>query len=49
MYNPVNNVIYQKTDEGVTRTIYDDYSRVVQEITSEDYSADDDSIAGKEA
>lgn len=32
------------TDSSETRTIYDDYSRVVQEITQEDYKSDLDGL-----
>ncbi|MCM1115458.1 MAG: DNRLRE domain-containing protein [Clostridium sp.] len=44
-YSPVGNVIYQRDNDSVTRTIYDDYSRVVQEIGSEDYKESEDSIS----
>ncbi len=44
MYNPLGDVIYEKSDSSETRTIYDDYSRVVQEITQEDYKSDLDGL-----
>ena len=44
MYNPLGDVIYEKSNSSETRTIYDDYSRVVQEITQEDYKSNLDGL-----
>lgn len=44
IYDPLGNVIYEKASDSETRTIYDDYSRVVQKITDEDYDPDLDGL-----
>lgn len=43
-YNPLDDVIYEKYDNEISRTLYDQYGRVVQEIESQDYTAADDGI-----
>lgn len=44
-YNPLGNIIYVRTGGEVTRTLYDKYGRVVQEIEPQDYSASDDGLS----
>ena len=44
IYDPLGNVIYENLNNNETRTIYDDYSRIVQEIPSEDYNPDLDGL-----
>lgn len=44
-YNPQGEVIYEKSGDDVTRTLYDSLGRVVQEIEPQDYAASDDSIS----
>ena len=43
-YNPLGNIIYERTGSEVTRTLYDKYGRVIQGIEPQDYSASDDGI-----
>ena len=43
-YNPLDDVIYEKYDNEISRTLYDQYGRIVQEIESQDYTAADDGI-----
>ena len=44
-YNPLGDVIFEKSGNDVTRTIYDKYGRAIQEIEPIDYSASADGIA----
>lgn len=37
-YNPLDDVIYEKVGTEVTRTLYDKYCRVIQEIEPQDYA-----------
>ena len=43
-YNPLDDVIYEKVGTEVTRTLYDKYGRIVQEVEPQDYNANDDGI-----
>lgn len=44
-YNPLGDVIFEKSGNDVTRTLYDKYGRAIQEIEPIDYSASADGIA----
>ena len=44
-YNPLDDVIYEKTGSDVARTLYDKYGRTVQEIEPLDYSASADGLS----
>ncbi len=44
-YNPLGEIIYEKSGNEVIRTLYDKYGRVIQKIESQDYSASDDGLS----
>lgn len=47
-YNPLGNIIYQNENGEITRFIYDDYSRLKQQINKKDYVASDDGLNDSE-
>ncbi len=49
IYDPLSNVIYENIEGSESRTIYDDYARAVQEISSEDYKAELDGLKNTDA
>lgn len=47
-YNPLGNIIYQNENGEITRFIYDDYSRLKQQINKKDYVASVDGLNDSE-